>query len=183
MEQSKKDFIFGLFFQPLRIVSFLIILELFLPVEISWETAQWFFYGFGFLFVGSFFVESLFRLQIDISRNKYSLKKELFNIFKKLYPKYEQNFSLEFVSVAAFTLFSFSSESDLVFWWSLKILGITTAWQIFTEFHHAKLVPIFNKIRISEKTKILLFIPLAVFLVLFFMWIYIFTENNFQFQF
>lgn len=181
MDQSKKYFIFGLAFQPLRIVSFLIALELFVPIEILWQTAQWFFYGFGFLFVGSFFVESIFRLQTNISHNKYTLKKELFIIFKKLYPKYEQNFSLEFVSVSAFALFSFSSEIDLVFWWSLMILGITTSWQIFTEYHHAKLIPKLNKIKISEKTKILLFIPLSIFLVLFFMWMYIFVENKFQF--
>lgn len=180
METSKKVLIFGLVFQPLRIVSILLLLELFLPVAISWQTAQWFFYGFGFLFVGSFFVESLFRLQTDISKNEYSLKKELFIIFKKLYPKYEQNFALEFVSVSAFALFKFSTDIDLVFSWSLMILIITTVWQIFTEYHHAKLVPRLNKIQLPEKVKVLLFIPLTIFLFFFFMWVYVFAENKFQ---
>lgn len=176
MEKSKK-IIIGLIVQPLRIVTILTVLDIFFPVGISWQTGQWFFYSFGILFVGSFFVESIFKLQTDTSKNRHSLKKELFFIIKKLYPKYQQNFPLEFVSISAFALFKFSTNTELVFVWSLSIFGITTVWQIFTEYHHAKLVPRLNQIHIPEKTKVLLFIPLTVFLFFFFMWVYVFTEN------
>lgn len=181
MNQSKKDFLFGLFFQPVRIVSILIILPLFLPIEFSWQTAQWFFYGFGILFPSSFFVESIFRLDKHVLFNSLSVKQNMFKIFKSLYPKYEQNFSLEFVSVAVFALLSFSSDKLQVFSWTLLVLAITTSWQVFTEFHHAKLVPILNKIEMSEKTKILLFIPIVVFTVFFLIGVYMFIDNRFEF--
>jgi len=182
MYSSKKDFLIGLCIQPTRIVSIVILLPLFLPFDFTWQTAQWFFYGFGILFPSSFFVESLLRLRKEVFQNNLSIKYELVNIFKRLYPKYEQNVSLEFVSIAAFTIFSFSSDRDLVFWWSIKILIITTVWQIFTEFHHAKLIPKLNQIKMSEQAKMVSFVFIIIFLVFFWIWVYVFVENKFQFS-
>lgn len=186
MNQSKRDFLLGVFFQPLRIVSILIILPLLLPIEFSWETAQWFFYGFVILFPSSFFVESLFRIDrsvlgIDksIFQNKSRIQLEFTEAFKVVYPKYLQNVSIEFVAIASFVLLSLPADENLVLYLHIKILIITTLWQIFTEIHHAKLIPVLNQIQISEKIKVFSIIPISLFLVGFWIWVYFYVKENF----
>lgn len=170
MNRSTKSFLVGLFLQPLRIILILEVISLLLPVEISWESELSLFYWFGVLFAASFFVE-LIVLSRESDYNS-AIKKKTRDTLKKLYPKYEQNLGIEFVMVSAFALLSFSSNHELVNEWKIKIILIAIAWFTFTEFLHAKLIPRLDRFVISEKAKILLFIPLSVFLVLFFNWVF-----------
>lgn len=150
------------FLQPMRIVTMITLLATYPSLNIPWESATLFMYGFFIIFVSSYVFESRF--------HPYGLVEGL----KSLYLKYTQKLPLEFVGVAVFAILSFSTEPSKVLQYGIMTTAIVIICGEGIEAYHKYVVPRLNKMKVSDRTQIVSFIAAITFFVA--VWMYSFFD-------